>query len=202
MSGFNCYKTFAAMTLHFNTDSYDFFKYKGAVNRSAAAFESHKDAWRYEKLAKDYPDPEELRLFMACNFVSDEKLKWVGGLQTQEATERYRKTRGAIDSMRRWFKDELDKLLRLYTVDDLISAEAGATPVLARLLLQNIASPLFSVSLDRSVLKHLEYWRDKTNNDVVRSLSVRLIRYQPFVASEKRPELAEIFTAALQRAED
>lgn len=194
MSGFNCYKTFAAMALHFNTDSYDFFKYRGAVKRSAAAFESHKDAWRYEKLAKDYPDPEELRLFMACNFVSDEKLKWVGGLLTPEATERYRQTRGALDSLRRWFKQELDKFFRLYTQDDLLSVEN--TPVLARLCLQGLASPLLLVLIDRSVIRFLPYWQSASNNDVVRSLSTRLMKYQPFVANQKRPELVEIYTAS------
>lgn len=194
MSGFAAYKMFAAMRLHFTTDSYDYFKYRGNLNRSQSAFESNKDAWRYEKIARDYSDIEEMTLFMACNFAADDSLKWVGALHNAQAQTRYLQTRGALDSLRRWFKEEMSKLFRDNTQDSLFAV--NSSPVLARLVLQGEVSPLLPVILDRSVMRFLPYWRDSSNNEVVRSLASRLIKYQPFVASQRRPELVEIYTAA------
>lgn len=194
MSGFAAYTMFAAIRLHFTSDKYDYFKYRGSVRSlKQSNFESHKDAWRFEKLARDYSGQNELQLMMACNFAANDNLKWIGDLQSSEARENYLKTRAALDSLQRWFKREMEQLFSKHTEDELYNVIVS--PVLARGVLSKEIIPLLPVVLDQNVLRFLSYWEAESNNVVVRSLSTRLIKYQPFV-DQKRKDLAEIYQAA------
>lgn len=72
---FQAYKLYLALKRHFTTDSYDFFKYGGKVNTSAAAFAGRNDINYFRKLAK-HNDPKGL---LISNLIVDPN-KWIGDI--------------------------------------------------------------------------------------------------------------------------
>ena len=68
--GFDAYCLYLAINNHFNTESYDFFKYNGKVPVKLPAFLKRNDKYHFAKLAREHRD--ELRDFLVAN-LSKEK---------------------------------------------------------------------------------------------------------------------------------
>lgn len=68
MDGFQAYKYFMAVKLHFTSDKYDVFANNGRVYGSRAAFEKRNDRGLFEKLANKFPTDKELIQFFVSNF--------------------------------------------------------------------------------------------------------------------------------------
>jgi hypothetical protein len=83
MTPFEVYKTYLALKNHFTKDSYDYFKYGGKVSASVKSFESRRDRFYFEKLAK-MRDPTS---FILANLSEDTNI-WVGDLCANETAER------------------------------------------------------------------------------------------------------------------
>lgn len=96
--GFDCYSLYCAVKLHFTTDSYDFFKYKGKIKRlSKDSYLKRKDKYFFEKLGKKY-SYDELPKFLFLNLSKNPKI-WVGELCKQDAHDYYLKRSGEIDAL-------------------------------------------------------------------------------------------------------
>ena len=72
MTGFEVYKMYLALRMHFTNDKYDYIKYRGKVNASEKSFEERRDRYFFKKLATKYEDNEILNYFVA-NFMHDPK---------------------------------------------------------------------------------------------------------------------------------
>ena len=70
MTGFEVYKMYLALRMHFTKDKYDYVKYRGKVNASEKAFEQRRDRYFFKKLATKYDGNEILNYFVA-NFMVD-----------------------------------------------------------------------------------------------------------------------------------
>ena len=55
MTGFEAYRIYNAIRLHFNTD-YNAIKYHFKTNVSPSSFEIKKERYFFEKLARTYPN--------------------------------------------------------------------------------------------------------------------------------------------------
>lgn len=77
-----CYREYLALKRHFSSD-YDYFKYHGKVNASAASLEKRRDRYYFEKLAKraDYDT-----LFLSNLSVKPDT--WIGDLANSPECER------------------------------------------------------------------------------------------------------------------
>jgi hypothetical protein len=76
--GFDVYKTYLAIKLHFQSDSYDYYKYGGKVNAKLETFTRRKDRYFFYKLGTKYGQDDILDFFVA-NFIADSK-RWIGNL--------------------------------------------------------------------------------------------------------------------------
>ena len=52
--GFDVYKTYLAVKLHFASDTYDYYKYDGKVNAKLDTFTKRKDRYFFHKLSTRY----------------------------------------------------------------------------------------------------------------------------------------------------
>ena len=84
--GFDAYCLYLAINNHFNTESYDFFKYNGKVPVKLPAFLKRNDKYHFAKLAREHRD--ELRDFLVAN-LSKEKY-YVKNLLDNECVENYK----------------------------------------------------------------------------------------------------------------
>ena len=76
--GFDVYKTYLAVKLHFASDTYDYYKYGGKVNAKLETFTKRNDRYFFHKLSTKYNKDEILDFFVA-NFCESDK-KWLGNL--------------------------------------------------------------------------------------------------------------------------
>ena len=76
--GFDVFKTYLAIKLHFTTDKYDFHSYSGKVNCKLDTFTKRNDRYFFHKLSKQY-DKYEIIDFFVANFLDNDK-QWVGNL--------------------------------------------------------------------------------------------------------------------------
>ncbi len=62
MTGYEAFSLYESLKLHFNKDSYDFFKYNGKTNVTVTSFENRKDKYHFYKLSRKYSDKQEIDL--------------------------------------------------------------------------------------------------------------------------------------------
>ena len=85
--GFDVYKTYLAVKLHFTSKNYDYHKYDGKVNCKLDTFTKRNDRYFFHKLSVKYKQ-EEILDFFVSNFIKDEK-KWVGSLLRNDGQDIY-----------------------------------------------------------------------------------------------------------------
>lgn len=86
MTPYHAYKLYSAIKLHFETETYDYFKYRGKMRcTSESKFSSRKDFPFYYKLARI----EDLENYLVANFLEANSGFWVGELFTLEAKDNY-----------------------------------------------------------------------------------------------------------------
>ena len=85
--GFEVYKTYLAVKLHFTSASYDYIKYEGKINAKLDTFTSRNDRYFFHKLSTRYKQDEILDFFVA-NFAKDDK-KWVKSLLENDGKGNY-----------------------------------------------------------------------------------------------------------------
>ena len=68
--GFDVYKTYVAVKLHFTTSAYDYHKYNGKVNASLEQFTRRNDRYFFYKLSTRYTKDSIVDYFVS-NFASN-----------------------------------------------------------------------------------------------------------------------------------
>jgi hypothetical protein len=82
MTPFEVYRDYIALRNHFNSKSYDYFKYGGKSSGNVDSFNKRKDKFFFEKLAK-HRDPHHL---MLANFAVNPK-SWIKEMAYSENAE-------------------------------------------------------------------------------------------------------------------
>ena len=111
MEAYDAYKMYLGIKLHFGQESYDFFRYNGAVNASKDSFMHRNDRYFFHKLGKRYD--KELREFLVSNFSKEDSVN-PKGLLSNQAEENYTEWKKKNQSISRLFDQELKKCLDIY----------------------------------------------------------------------------------------
>lgn len=85
--GYDVYKIYLGVKLHFTTSSYDYIKYNGKNNATLESFTKRKDRYFFHKLSKRYNERDILDYFVS-NFAIDGR-KWIGNLIRNDGNEAY-----------------------------------------------------------------------------------------------------------------
>lgn len=173
MDAFNAYKTYIAIKNHFNSKTYDFFKYNGRTRASKTTFDKRADKYFFHKLSKH----KDCTNFLVSNFLVTDC--WVGELVNEQVAEKnYLSWKKRIESLSYIFKNDLDKLS-----DDFNSNFAvinGQHPHLLKLYLRKEISPETVLILD-DILSFFRMWNRKIDDTIVWPTEYqRLKKYRPF----------------------
>ena len=101
--GFDVYKTYLAVKLHFASDTYDYYKYDGKVNAKLDTFTKRKDRYFFHKLSTRYAESDILDFFVA-NFLADSK-RWIGNLLANDGRNVYlddKNSKEAREARKNW----------------------------------------------------------------------------------------------------
>lgn len=133
LSGYGAYQLYLALRNHFNSESYDFFKFAGKINVSKHSYLKRRDKQFFEILAKRY-DFQELRDLYISNFI--EGRHYPVNLVDDEAHSTFYEYRRRRDAMGYVFTSELDKVFR-DGVKESIAITRGTYPRILLLFMQH-----------------------------------------------------------------
>jgi hypothetical protein len=183
MTGYEAFCLFHSLKLHFNSDSYDYFRYNGKTSTSIDAFENRKDKYHFYKLSRRFSNAEQGRDFIVANLVYDSNV-WIGHLLTEESDIQYRKRQKVIQSLTYTFTNEIESLMRQESPNDLLMIHDGQHPALLTKLLQNDIS-VETVCIMNSIMNFVRMW-DKKIADTIHypRISRTIKKYTPFINFE------------------
>ena len=180
--GFDAYCLYLAINNHFNTESYDFFKYNGKVPVKLPAFLKRNDKYHFAKLAREHRD--ELRDFLVAN-LSIQKY-YVKNLLDNECVDNYKQFKKRKQKLTYKITEDMRYLNDKYdTLDTVLEVQNGQHSVILREFLGNNICPetfiafdnMFGIFGDYDELIQEQFIWPKTKN--------RLVKLKPFIEYEK-----------------
>ena len=197
--GFDVYKTYLAVKLHFTTDTYDYYKYGGKVNTKLDTFTKRKDRYFFHKLSTRYAETDILDFFVA-NFLSDSK-RWIGNLLANDGRDVYLDYKKRKEAFAYHFKQDCGNIAsdfsrRSILFDDGFIPIGGQHPRVLRLLIQRKISYQTTIVLNH-YLGFVKNWdKEITEKIVWPEISLKVTRLKPFInfnATECRIIMKEVF---------
>ena len=197
--GFEVFKCYLAIKLHFTTDTYDYEEYEGKVNCKLETFTKRNDRYFFHKLSKQY-DQKNIVDFFVANFVYDNK-KWVGNLLQNDGKEIYLDFKKRKEAFGYHFRNDLvsinnDFNRKSISFDDGFVCRGGQHPRLLRLLIQKRASFQTIAVLDHFLSFSKNWDKEITEKVVWPKISSTLTKLRPFVnfnTTECKLIMKEIF---------
>ena len=197
--GFDVYKTYLAVKLHFASDTYDYYKYDGKVNAKLDTFTKRKDRYFFHKLSTRYAETDILDFFVA-NFLADSK-RWIGNLLANDGRDVYLDYKKRKEAFAYHFKQECgiiasDLCRRNISFNDGFIPSGGQHPRILRLLIQRKISYQTAVVLDHFLGFTKNWDKEITEKVVWPEISLKVTRVKPFVnfnATECKLIMKEVF---------
>lgn len=123
--GFDAYCLYLAINNHFNTESYDFFKYNGKVPVKIQSFLKRNDKYHFAKLAREHRD--ELRDYFVANL--SQKKYYVKNLLDNECIDNYKEFKKRKQKLSYCIIQDMRYLQDKYEqVDIILECEKGQHP--------------------------------------------------------------------------
>ncbi len=197
--GFDVYKVYLGVKLHFTTKTYDYIKYGGKVNATLDSFTKRKDRYFFHKLSTKYGQDNILDFFVA-NFLADSK-RWVGNLLENDGRDVYLDYRKRKEAFTYHFRNDCvlvrdDFSARGLSFDNGFLAIDGQHPRLLRLLIQKKLAIQTAVVFDH-FLSFVKNWNVEIKEKFVwPEIASKVTRVKPFInfnATECKLIMKEIF---------
>lgn len=180
MNGYEAYKLYVALKNHFNSDTYDFFRYGGKTRANVKSFEVRPDKYFFSKLGKH----RDVERYILANIVEDNPNVWVGDLANeQRAEDNYKKWLSRQESLTYQFSNDLDKLQPLY--NDNLAVEGSSHPFLLKLFIQNKITIETLIVLN-DMCGFFKHWNKHIEEDVIWPMIYKKCKkYKPFLVYNK-----------------
>jgi len=186
MNGFEIYKVYLAVKLHFTSknQSYDFHKHGGRTTARLETFTKRRDRYFFHKLSQSYNDTNVVDYFVS-NFVTNTNL-WVGDIIGNSGDENYREWSKRIEALHYYYEQDIDYLIERMsanemTFDDIFTVKNGQHPPILKMVLSK------RISIETFViLEDLLSFSKRLNEDISETvlwpkLYDRMVRYRPFM---------------------
>ena len=169
MNGFEAYKMYLALKMHFKNDKYDFVKYNGSVKASIDSFEKRNDKYFFHKLASKF-DTNELLFHLAANFLENPDI-WIRDLLSESAYDRARELKKQHGNITYRFKEETETLKELLdtkglALKDIMEPTSGTHPIFLQMYLCHELS-IDTFLIFNEVFDLFNVWEKKIVNDTV-----------------------------------
>ena len=185
MNGFEVYKKYLAIKLHFTSknQSYDFHKHAGRTTARLDTFTKRRDRYFFHKLSRTYSDTDIINYFIS-NFVSNTNL-WIGDIIGRSGDDNYKAWTKKIESLHYYYEQDinyiLEKITKKISFDDLFTSKKGQHPPILKFVLAKKIN--FETLL---ILDDILRFSKRLNKDIGEKvlwpkLCDRMIRYRPFV---------------------
>lgn len=183
MDGFEVYKTYLALKLHFSKDNYNFFTFNGKSRASLQSFEKRKDKYFFKKLGTKF-DQKEIVDFLLSHFLEDGNC-WIGNISIHKS-KTYSEWKNRIQSMSFVFENEMEKLSDVEeNFDSLFRVRDGQHPIILKEHLSGNVS-LESMVVLQKLVNYVPYFTTKISDPIVwPEVKKRVVKYEPFLSIDK-----------------
>lgn len=179
MTGFDAYKIYVALKNHFNSQTYDYFKYQGKTRASYKSFLNRNDKHFFEILAKH----KNVEKYILSNIIEKDPNVWASQIANeQEAEENYRKWMRRTESLTYIFKNELEKLDDDFN-NNIVVIDKQHPPLLKQVLRKDVSIETLIILND--LCGFFRYWTKNIEENIIwpkyKSIAKK---YRPFIAFE------------------
>lgn len=174
MTPLEVYKDYLALRNHFNSPTYDYFKYNGKSSGSASSFEKRKDKFFFEKIAK-HKNPGGL---MLANFVKTPKV-WARDIAySEECEQTYIEWMKRTQSLAYTVKSDISILDEDF--DSNFIVKDNQHPTLLRMYCAGLVSPeTLCILVDMTGC--MRHWDSMQGDIVWDEVGMFVKKYTPFV---------------------
>ena len=184
MDGFDVYKIYLAVKLHFTSESYDFFKHNGKTTARLKTFTKGRDRYFFHKLSRSYSNNDCINYFVA-GFINNDSV-WIGDVVGKTGGENYTRWQKRIESLSYVFESDVNTLFdfieeKKIKFDDLFKVKDGQHPPLVKLYLANKITIETMVILN-DILNYTKQFNKQIQETVIWPKKYNLLkRYKPFL---------------------
>ncbi len=185
MNGFEVYKIYLAIKLHFTSknQSYDYHKHGGRTTARIETFTKRRDRYFFHKLSRTYSSNNIVDYFIS-NFVNNTNL-WIGDIIGRSGDENYKLWSKKLEALHYYYEQDIEyilsKITKKLSFDDLFTSKDGQhPPILKYFLSKKINFETFLI-LDDILKFSKRLNKDITEKVLWPKLYDRMIRYQPFL---------------------
>jgi len=184
MDGFDVYKIYLAIKLHFTSESYDYFKHNGKTTARLNTFTKRRDRYFFHKLSRSYSSSACVDYFVA-GFIGSNSV-WIGDVVGKSGQENYTRWQKRIESLSYVFENDCDTLLdfieeKEIKFDDLFKVKKGQHPPLVKLYLANKITVESMVILN-DILNYTKQFNKEIGETVIWPKKYKLLmNYKPFL---------------------
>jgi len=184
MDGFDVYKIYLAIKLHFTSESYDYFKHNGKTTARLNTFTKRRDRYFFHKLSRSYSSSACVDYFVA-GFIDSDTV-WIGDVVGKSGQENYTRWQKRIESLSYVFENDCDTLLdfieeKEIKFDDLFKVKKGQHPPLVKLYLANKITVESMVILN-DILNYTKQFNKEIGETVIWPKKYKLLmNYKPFL---------------------
>ena len=184
MDGFDVYKIYLAIKLHFTSESYDYFKHNGKTTARLNTFTKRRDRYFFHKLSRSYSSSACVDYFVA-GFIGSDTV-WIGDVVGKSGQDNYTKWQKRIESLSYVFENDCDTLLdfieeKEIKFDDLFKVKKGQHPPLVKLYLANKITVESMVILN-DILNYTKQFNKEIGETVIWPKKYKLLmNYKPFL---------------------
>lgn len=194
VNGFDVYKTYIALKLHFTKPTYDFFKFNGKTSVKSSSFMNRKDRHFFDKLAKNHP--KDCVGFLVANFVERNDV-WVGEVLDSDAEDVFTAWKRRFQSLGNVYSDDCSRIfneadLNHMSFDDIFKFRDGRHPLIMRLLLQRTIT-IETFILMNKLLSFFDLFDKEMGDDIMwNELRFKCEKYAPFLPKGDLAKYREI----------
>ena len=182
MNGFEVYKIYLAVKLHFTSKgrSYDFHRHLGKTTARLETFTKRRDRHFFHKLSKSYNNNTIVDYFVS-NFVTNTNL-WVGDIIGKTGDDNYKQWSKKIEALHYYYEQDIDYILEQdYKFDDLFKSVNGQHPPILKMFLSKRINFETVLILDE-ILSFTKQLNKNINEKVLwPKWYDRMIRYKSFL---------------------
>jgi len=183
MTGYEAFTIYNALKLHFTSESYDYFKYRGKSRTTIDSFEKRKDKYYFYKLSRQQNEEDYIQ-FLVSNFLENPNL-WVGELVQEESIARYKKRMAVIQSLSYQFKNDCEKLRSGVDDANQLFQTKGDYPILLVSSLQKVTE-IETLCILNSLIGFFPLWKKKITDTIQwPNFHLKCLKYTPFISYDK-----------------
>ena len=182
MNGFEVYKIYLAIKLHFTSknQSYDFHKHNGRTTARLETFTKRRDRYFFHKLSKSYNDSSVVNYFLS-NFVSNTNL-WVGDIIGKTGDDHYKEWSKKIEALHYYYEQDIDYILeRKIPFDDIFTSKDNQHPPILKMFLARRINFETFIILDDILSFSKQLNKNISEKVLWPKIYDRMIRYKPFL---------------------